>query len=72
MNVEEFNFPAKLTLRVETKENKKNYSAIVTAGYHGAEITLPISDAEAVKEWIRLEIRAAEKEGSKNESFNCL
>ena len=61
MKVDEFEFPAKLTIRVETKGTKKIYSVFVTAAYHGAELNLPINDAEAVKEWIRIE-RSSEAE----------
>ena len=55
MKVNEFGFPAKLVLKVETKGTKKKYSVFVIANYHGVQMTLPINDAEAVKEWIRIE-----------------
>ena len=55
MKVDEFEFPAKLVMKVETKGTKKIYSVFVIANYHGVQMTLPINDAEAVKEWIRIE-----------------
>ena len=50
-----------LVMKVETKGTKKIYSVFVIANYHGVQMTLPINDAEAVKEWIRIE-RSSEAE----------
>ena len=57
MDMSEFEFKAKLVMKVETKESKKIYSVFVIANCQGVQMTLPINDAEAVKEWIRNERR---------------
>lgn len=58
MITDEYNFPAKLTMRIETRGNKKIYNVLVTTVINGKQRTFCLTDSESMKDWIR-EVRKA-------------